>query len=104
MTATEVHDAHAEHDEHVHPDSYYVKYAVGLALLTAAETSTYWIDFGPLFLPLLLIMMAIKFVTVVLIFMHLKTDGKWFNMAFWTGLGLAVACYCAALATFKFFV
>jgi cytochrome c oxidase subunit IV len=107
-TATEVHDAHAghgdEHGEHVdHPDSYYVKIAVVLALLTAAETSTYWIDLGPLFLPLLLTMMVIKFVMVVLFFMHLRFDSKWFNMAFWTGLGLAIACYAAALATFRFF-
>jgi cytochrome c oxidase subunit IV len=113
MTATDVHDhdshdapgAHEAHGEHTeHPDRFYVMIALVLALLTALETSTYWIDFGPLFLPALLTMMAIKFVMVVLFFMHLKFDSRWFNMAFWTGLILAVLVYCAALATFKFFV
>ena len=108
-TATEVHDhsAHdaADHGEHTdHPDSYYVKIAIILAVLTAIEVVLSYSDIGPLFLPVLLIMMAIKFVMVVLFFMHLKFDGKWFNLAFWTGLGLAIFVYCAALATFKFFL
>jgi cytochrome c oxidase subunit IV len=95
-------DGHGEHVEH--PDKFYVMIAIVLAILTALETSTYWIDFGPLFLPALLTMMAIKFVMVVLFFMHLKFDSKWFNMAFWTGLILAIFVYVAALATFKFFM
>jgi cytochrome c oxidase subunit IV len=112
MTTTEVHETadevHADHGdghgEHVeHPDKFYAVIALVLAGLTAAETSTYWIDFGPVFLPLLLTLMVIKFVMVVLFFMHLRFDSKWFNMAFWTGLGLAIACYTAALATFRFF-
>ena len=58
---------------------------------------------GNAFLPLLLILMAIKFVLVVLFFMHLKFDAKIFGRLFWAGFFLAVTVYIAALATFKFF-
>lgn len=88
---------------HVHPDSYYVKIAVILAVITALETSTYWVDFGPLFMPMLIILMLIKFFMVVLFFMHLKDDAKIFSMLFYSGLGLAVGVYIAALAAFQFF-
>ena len=90
---------HAEHKS----TSYYVKVALILAFLTALETSTYWIDFGPLFMPALLIMMTIKFFMVVLLFMHLKFDNKLFSVMFYAGLFLAVFVYIAALATFRFF-
>jgi cytochrome c oxidase subunit 4 len=90
---------HAEHK----PTSYYVMVALILAGLTALETSTYWIDFGPLFLPALLTMMVIKFFMVVLLFMHLKFDNKLFSVLFYAGLFLAVFVYLVALATFQFF-
>ena len=106
-TDTELHDhaadshGHADHEEH--PDSYYIKIAVILAVITALEVVLSYHRPGALFLPVLFILMAIKFVMVVLFFMHLKFDSKWFNMMFWVGLGLAIAVYMAALATFKFF-
>ena len=86
-----------------HPDSFYVKIALFLAVITALETSTYYVDFGPLFLPALLTMMTIKFLMVVLFFMHLRFDSKWFNGAFWAGVILAIGVYCVALSTFHFF-
>ena len=61
-------------------------------------------DIGPLFLPLLLILMAIKFFTVVLYFMHLRFDNELFRRLFYTGLFLAVVVYIVALLTFHFFV
>ncbi|NBR68041.1 MAG: cytochrome C oxidase subunit IV, partial [Actinobacteria bacterium] len=75
-----------------------------LAAITALEVSTYYVDFGPLFMPSLLVMMVIKFVMVVSYFMHLKFDNRLFSFLFYTGLGLALFCYIAALATFKFFI
>jgi cytochrome c oxidase subunit 4 len=90
---------HAEHK----PTSYYIMVALILAGLTALETSTYWIDFGPFFMPALLIMMTIKFFMVVLLFMHLKFDNRLFGVLFYAGLFLAVFVYIAALATFQFF-
>jgi cytochrome c oxidase subunit 4 len=103
---------HTEHDHGsdgethlLHPgDMLYVKVALILAVLTALETSTYWIDFGSFAMPLLLILMGIKFVMVVSYFMHLKFDNPLFSFVFYSGLGLAIGVYVAALATFEFFI
>src|SRR5215207_6685816 len=78
------------------PDSYYVIVAMVLAAITALETSTYWIDFGPLFMPMLLTLMTIKFVMVVSLFMHLKFDNKIFSYLFYSGLLLAIFVYVVA--------
>ena len=82
----------------------YIRIAVILAAITGLEFSTYYVDFGVLFLPALLIMMVIKFVMVVSYFMHLKFDNKMFSFLFYAGLLLAVGVYAAFLATFKFFI
>lgn len=82
----------------------YVRIALILGIITALEVSTYYVNFGPLFLPALLIMMSIKFVMVVSYFMHLKFDNKLFSMMFYSGLILAIGVYATALATFKFFL
>ncbi len=98
-----VHDS--GHDSgHGMSTSAYVRIALILGAITGLEVSTYYVDFGPLFLPALLIMMIIKFVMVVSYFMHLKFDNKIFSMMFYAGLILAIAVYCAALGTFKFFL
>ena len=82
----------------------YIRIAIILAAITGLEVSTYYVDFGVLFLPALLIMMVIKFVMVVSYFMHLKFDNKIFSFLFYAGLVLAVGVYAAFLATFKFFI
>ncbi len=51
--------------EHGMSDAGYIRIAIILAAITALEVSTYYVDFGVLFLPALLIMMVIKFVMVV---------------------------------------
>jgi cytochrome c oxidase subunit 4 len=113
IEATESHGAHgaehagdAAHDEHheAHSDVFYVKIAAALAVMTGLEVTLSYIDIGPLFLPLLLTLMVIKFFMVVLFFMHLKFDSKWFSFFFYSGLFLAVGCYMAFLCTFQFFV
>ena len=100
-------DGHAHATAEVYHEhkstGYYVVVALILAGLTALETSTYWVDFGPLFMPALLTMMTIKFFMVVLLFMHLKFDNRLFGVLFYAGLGLAVFVYCIALLTFNFF-
>ena len=101
ITMTQATDSHAT--EHGLSTIGYVRIALILAAITGLEVSTYYVDFGRLFLPALLIMMVIKFVMVVSYFMHLKFDNKVFSWLFYTGLFLAVGVYCAALATFKFF-
>ena len=97
-------ETHEDTQEHGMSDAGYIKIAVILALITALEVSTYYVDFGPLFMPSLLIMMLVKFVMVVSYFMHLKFDSKIFSFLFYTGLGLALFVYITALATFKFFI
>ena len=93
-----------EHHDHGMTDAGYVKIALILAAITALEVSTYYVDFGPLFMPALMVMMIVKFVMVVSYFMHLKFEKRVFSFMFYTGLGLALFVYFAALATFKFFI
>jgi cytochrome c oxidase subunit 4 len=89
--------------EHAHPsDLTYIYVALFLAALTALEVSTYFIDFGGLHVPLLLVLMTIKFGFVVAYFMHLKFDSKLFRRLFITGLATALAVYLAALTMFHF--
>ena len=101
-------EGHPESDAHIpgahKPASLYVKIALILAVLTALETSTYYIDFGALAVPLLIVLMVIKFVTVVSYFMHLKFDNRLFTWLFYSGVLLAVGVYSVALATFEFFM
>jgi len=106
MTTQPAHDTHAAHDatEHGMSTRGYINIALILAAITALEVSTYYVDFGPLFLPSLLVMMVVKFVIVVSYFMHLKFDNKIFTWLFYSGLFLAVGVYVAALSTFHFFL
>jgi cytochrome c oxidase subunit 4 len=106
MTTTAEHTEHGTHDDHAeHGMSImgYVKVALILAALTALEVATYFVDFGPFFMPVLLVLMCVKFFIVVSYFMHLKFDNKIFSLMFYSGLFLAVGVYAAFLATFKFF-
>ncbi len=96
-------DAHTGGEHHGATDKQYIVIAAILAAITAGEVTISYVDIGPLFLPLLLIMMAIKFLVVVSFFMHLKFDNKIFSFLFYLGLILAVFVYCGALATFHFF-
>ena len=81
----------------------YVRIAAILAAITALEVATYYVDLGALFLPSLLIMMAVKFYIVVSFFMHLRYENKMFSWVFYTGLFLAIFVYGIFLATFHFF-
>lgn len=111
MSAATEHVEHAghghntdEHDPHHTPsDRYFIKVALFLAILTAAETATYWVPLGVFATPSLLLMMVIKFWIIIRIFMHLKYDSKIFGTMFYIGLGLAVFVFCVFLFTFQFF-
>ena len=102
--AEQLQHGHDDHGEKHFTDAQYVVVALILAVLTAIEVSTYFVDFGPLMMPVLIVLMIVKFFTVVAYFMHLKFDNKLFSALFYTGLILAVGVYCGALATFKFFI
>lgn len=103
--ATSGHDSHESHGEHAgHGNSHYYLVALALAVLTGLEVMLSYVDIGKAFLPLLMILMMIKFVMVVLEFMHLRKDAKLFHYLFWSGFLLAIAVYIGFLATFKFFL
>ena len=103
LTRDAVHDDSA-HEEHW-SDLKYVQLFVFLVVVTAVEVALSYMvdDLGALFLPLLLILMVVKFFAVVLFFMHLKFDNRLFGLMFYMGLGLAIGVYVAALSTFRFF-
>jgi cytochrome c oxidase subunit IV len=108
-TVEETEHAHrdvAGHDAHP-SDKHYILIALWLALLTALETSTYYIDGldenTPLLLAILLPMMLIKFGMVAWFFMHLKNDSRLFTQVFVSGLLLAATVYIVMLLTFRVF-
>ena len=94
--------ATVEHDDAGHhpTPAEYVRIALILALLTALEVSTYYFDFGRAGIPLLIILMIIKFVMVASFFMHLRYDTKLFGRFMYTGLGFAIVLYAATLLIF----
>ncbi len=104
--------AAAAHEEtvtgtgHAHPsDRSYVGIALILALITAAEVVTFYLeeDLGSILVPVLLVMMVVKFAMVAGWFMHLRFDSNLFTRLFVSGLVLAVFVYLGMLAMFEFF-
>lgn len=108
MSSTHVSEA-AEHevDEtvHDHPtDMMYVKVAAFLAVLTALEVGTYFIEDASttLLVAILFPMMFVKFGTVIMYFMHLKYDNPLFKRVFLFGLLLATGVYMIVFFAFEF--
>lgn len=103
VSASDTQDAQtdASHGHHPTPREY-VNIAIMLAILTALEVSTYFVDFGSIAIPLLVILMVIKFVMVVSFFMHLKFDSKLFGRMLYGGLFLALLLYAATLVILYF--
>lgn len=98
-------DQVAQH-EHAHPgEKQYFVVAGVLAVLTAIEVALYyWKSLNHVALVAALGVLAImKFVMVVMYFMHLKFDSRVFTRLFAAGLGLAIAVYVAVLAAMQFF-
>jgi cytochrome c oxidase subunit IV len=96
--------ADAEHDEHDHHPGPrdYVRIALILGVLTLMEYSTYVFDFGGLGIPLLVVLIVIKFVYVASWFMHLKFDTKLFSRFMYGGLALAFTLYVLTLVIMLF--
>jgi cytochrome c oxidase subunit 4 len=91
--------------EHEHPpDSLYIKVAIILGAITAAEVATFYIDIGKAMVPALVIMMIAKFSIVAGYFMHLKYDATIFTRVFVSGVVLAVGVYIAAVTSLHIWV
>lgn len=105
MSHTETHAEHID-EEHDHPsDLKYVKIAIVLAAITAAEVVTFYVEdeLGALLAPILIVMMIVKFGIVAAEFMHLRYDSNLLTRVFVAGIVLAVGVYIAAMTTFHYF-
>lgn len=90
---------------HDHPsEKQYFVVALILAVVTAIEVGLYYVEMADNALVVSLGVLAIiKFVMVVMYFMHLKFDSPVFRRFFITGMVLAISVYVATLAAMHFF-
>lgn len=109
MAEAHAHDpAHAAHDGHEghgeHPTAgTYVKVGVFLTVITVVEVWAYYIPSlvqSPVFIPMLLILSAVKFATVVMFYMHLKYDHRIFRALFTGPLLIAMGTVVGLLFLF----
>lgn len=103
-------NAHAPAEEHDHPTpGTYAKIGLVLFVLTALEVGLYEVTYGasagpfgrsiePFFIPLLLLLSAIKFALVAMYYMHLKNDSKLFSGVFVFPLIIAAIVILALVA------
>jgi len=99
-------DGHGPEYAHGPTDRQYVIVAIVLSALTGMEVFTYFksvVDFGPFLMPMLLVLMGVKFYLIAAFFMHLRYDKAVLRRFFLTGIVLAVAVYNIALLSFKLF-
>ena len=96
-------DVHAMGEVHEHPTWKEYKWvALILTVITVIEVWVYYTPFAKsaLFVPVLLIMSAVKFAIVVLFYMHLKYDHKLFKALFTGPLMIAMATLISLLFLF----
>jgi len=93
----------AQHDEHGLSFATTIKLAVFLAIVTGLETLTYFVDFGVVAHPLIIVLMVIKFAVVVAYFMHLRFDNWLFTLMFMIGIVVSLGVYIVAMLTMGFF-
>ena len=94
-------DVHAMGEVHEHPTWREYKWvALILTVITAFEVWAYYVPSlvaSPFFVPLLLIMSAVKFAIVVMFYMHLKYDHRLFRALFTGPLIIAMSTLIALL-------
>jgi len=94
--AAHAHDAH----EGGHPtEALFIRIALILAVITLVEVAIYYVDsLSGILVPALGIMSAVKFVTVIGYFMHLKFDDKRLTGIFVGGFVMALVTVLILLA------
>jgi cytochrome c oxidase subunit 4 len=98
-------ESHHEAHQHAHPsDRSYFIVAIILAVITAVEVSSYFLEDPStgLLVALLIPMMIAKFAIVCGWFMHLRYDNPLFRRVFVFGLVLAVTVYIIAMSAMQF--
>ena len=97
-------EGHLSGEVHHHPGpGTYVKVGIVLTLITVWEVWAYYIPSlvaSRIFVPMLLVLSAIKFGTVVAFYMHLKYDHKLFRVLFTGPLLIAAITGVALLFLF----
>jgi len=82
----------------------YIRIGVILAVLTALEVATYYVEFErALLIPTLFALAVVKFVLVVLWFMHLRFDDRRYARFFVMGIAGAATLYLIVLLLFGAF-
>ena len=101
---TEQAHGHGVHTaEHEHPTWKQYKWvAIWLTAITAVEVWVYYTPFreSPLFAPVLLVMSAVKFIIVVMFYMHLKYDHWIFRRLFVGSISIAIGTLFALMFLF----
>jgi cytochrome c oxidase subunit 4 len=94
---------HTPHtDEHAHPGAAtYLRVFAILFVVTLIEVGVFYVPaFKPVLAPVLLALSALKFALVVMFYMHLKQDSKFFTFVFGGPLLLAAAVMLGLLFLF----
>lgn len=95
--------SHSEASAHKHPDErQYVKIAIFLAVVTAAEVGVFYVPALAGMAKLILsVMMVVKFALVAMWFMHLRFDSPIFKRFFVLGIVLSMLVFAVVLWTFS---
>ena len=79
----------------------YVQIGIVLTLITVAELgASLWVDMGDALLPVLAVLSSVKFIMVIMLFMHLRFDNKLFTRVFIVSLALGASVLFALFALF----
>lgn len=92
----------SEHSGEPHVSNrFYVVIAIILAVLTAMEVMVFYVEaLSPVLLPILMVLMAVKFSLVAMFFMHLRFDSRILTGIFGWCLFLAASIILALMAVF----
>src|SRR5213078_3667346 len=79
----------------------YLRIAAILVMITLIEVGVFYVPaFQVVLVPVLLVLSAVKFTLVVMFYMHLKDDNKFFSFLFGAPLVIAVGVMVALLFLF----
>jgi cytochrome c oxidase subunit 4 len=97
-------DSHAAAG-HAHPGpAEYIRIGIILFILTVIEVAIVYLPaLAAILVPLLMVLMVVKFAMVVLWFMHLKFDARLFSTLFVFPLLVAVCIILALIALFSIY-
>ncbi len=89
--------------EQAHPSSkQYVFIGAILCILTAAEVAVYFVEaLAPILFHILVVLSTVKFILVVMYYMHLKFDSRIFTGVFLLPFSLATFMVLAMVTLFK---